>query len=172
METNVSSQRISKDGKVKNNKGRILRPATRTDGRKQVILYKNGKNTTAKIHRLVACAFIPNPCNFKEINHKDENPANNNVENLEWCNRFYNQHYGTAIQRMTESMKGKFVGAKSVLSKRIYQYSINGDFICEWESLHAIKRELNINIANISSCCSGTRKSAGGYVWKYKKALD
>lgn len=160
---------VSNYGNVKNRKGHIMRPATDKDKRQHLVLSKNGKQWTKKVHRLVALAFIPNPCNYKEVNHKDENPSNNNVKNLEWCNRTYNQHYGTAIQRMAESMKGKFVGAKSVLSKCIFQYSVDGNFMREWESIHAIKRELNINVANISSCCSGKRQSAGGYVWKYKK---
>lgn len=49
------------------------------------------------VHRLVAKAFIPNPDNLKEINHKDENKKNNVVWNLEWCTRSYNNAYGGRI---------------------------------------------------------------------------
>lgn len=45
------------------------------------------------VHRLVAMNFIPNPNNYKEINHKDCNRLNNSVDNLEWCDRFYNIKY-------------------------------------------------------------------------------
>lgn len=51
------------------------------------------------IHRLVAAAFIPNPECLPEVNHKDENPLNNHVENLEWCTSEYNHNYGTYRMR-------------------------------------------------------------------------
>ena len=60
-----------------------------------VNLTHNGINKSKRVHRLVAEAFIPNPDNLPEINHKDENKLNNNVDNLEWCNRTYNNNYGT-----------------------------------------------------------------------------
>lgn len=159
---------VSNYGNVKS-KRTILKPSTRKDGRKQVVLSKNGKKSTFKIHRLVAIAFIENPLNLKEINHKDEDPANNNVNNLEWCDRMYNQHYGTAIERMSKSMIGKALGSKSVLSKKLYQFTLNGEFIKEWESLYDANRTLKISPYNICSCCSGKRISAGGYKWSHNK---
>lgn len=79
----------------------------------QVNLYKNGKPKHHLVHRLVARAFIPNPNNYKEVNHKDENPANNNVNNLEWCTREYNNNYGTRNKRAGESKKGKHHSEKA-----------------------------------------------------------
>jgi group I intron endonuclease len=70
-------------------------------------LSKNGKGKNYKVHRLVAMAFIPNPDNLPIINHKDENPSNNNVNNLEWCTYEYNNNYGTKNKRAGESRKGK-----------------------------------------------------------------
>lgn len=72
-----------------------------------VHLCKNHKPKYVKIHRLVAQAFIPNPNDLPEVNHKDENKLNNNVENLEWCTNKYNQTYGTVIKRRSNSNKGK-----------------------------------------------------------------
>ncbi len=161
---------VSNFGNVRSVKRNIVLSAgTRCDGRKYVTLCKNGKCKTFKIHRLVAIAFIPNLNNYKEVNHKDENPSNNYVGNLEWCDRNYNQHYGTCIERMANSMKGKFTGSKSVLSKPLYQFDLNGEFIREWESIYEVKRKLGINPYNISSCCNNKRKSAGGFIWKRKK---
>lgn len=59
------------------------------------MLCKNGKTKRFSVHRLVAQAFIPNPNNLPIINHKDENPSKNIVDNLEWCDYEYNNNYGT-----------------------------------------------------------------------------
>ena len=69
---------------------------------KQVNLYDENRNgKTWLVHTLVATAFIPNPHGYKEINHIDENGTNNNVSNLEWCDRWYNTHYGTRNKRLS-----------------------------------------------------------------------
>lgn len=67
-----------------------LKPYVNTGGYLRVNLFKNGKCHHEYVHRLVAVTFIPNPNGFKIINHKDANPANNQVGNLEWCNQKYN----------------------------------------------------------------------------------
>ena len=62
-------------------------------GYEKIALSINGKRKIKYIHRLVAETFIPNPNNYKEVNHKDNNPSNNRVDNLEWCDRKYNLDY-------------------------------------------------------------------------------
>ena len=66
---------------------------------------KNGKYTykTIAIHRLVAKAFIPNPNNYNQVNHKDENKHNNSVDNLEWCTQLYNIRYSNLLHKNDES---------------------------------------------------------------------
>lgn len=76
-----------------------------TDKYTSVTLTKDGTPHRVNVHRLVANAFIPNPDNLPEVNHKDEDKTNNKVENLEWCSRDYNQQYGTKNQRMAEKAK-------------------------------------------------------------------
>lgn len=76
------------DGNVysfKYNKERVLKPNPNLKGYLQVGLTLNGKKYPKRVHRLVAEAFIPNPHNLPQINHKDGNKLNNSVSNLEWC---------------------------------------------------------------------------------------
>lgn len=72
----------------------------------RVVLCKNNIAKAFSVHRLVAQAFIPNPQNFPQVNHKDENPRNNCVSNLEWCTAKYNCNYGTGIQRNSAARRG------------------------------------------------------------------
>ena len=71
----------------------IMKTRFDKDGYKQINLYKNGKNYTLKIHRLVANAFIENKYNKPQVNHKDGNKANNRVDNLEWCTNYENRRH-------------------------------------------------------------------------------
>ena len=75
----------------------ILKTFTRKTGYIAVTLQKNGKRETKLVHQLVALCFIDNPNNYPIINHKDENPSNNRVDNLEWCTHKYNSNYGTGF---------------------------------------------------------------------------
>ena len=125
----------------------------------QVGLHKNGKYKTYKVHRLVAQAFIQNPNNLPEVNHLDENKENNCVDNLEWCDGKYNMNYGTRTQRVTEK-----------LSKPVLQFTKSGEFVREWKSEMDVQRNLGYDHGNISACCNGNRKSAYGFLWKYKNS--
>jgi hypothetical protein len=94
----IKHKNINRTSKTKG-KIRTIRFCTR--GYPMVMLCKNGIKKMKIIHRIVAQAFIPNPNNFPEVNHKDEDKSNNNVTNLEWCTRIYNINYGTYISRRT-----------------------------------------------------------------------
>lgn len=74
-------------------------------GYKKVHLWKDNTDKPFFVHRLVAFAFIDNPNNYPQINHKDENKENNAVSNLEWCTALYNANYGTKKERTRESLK-------------------------------------------------------------------
>ena len=155
--------KISNKGRVKSigyGKERILKPANNGRGYLKVDLCKNGDKKWCLVHRLVAQAFIPNPNNLPEVNHLDENKENNRVENLEFCDRKYNCNYGTTKQRMIKK-----------LSKTVFQYSKDGEFIKEWKSVMDVERNLGYAQTNISSCCLGKYKSAYGFVWRYKQII-
>lgn len=76
---------VCKDGKIKYYKEKILKPAQGKYGRNQYTLSKNGIKYSVRGYRIVAETFLPNPNNYPEVNHKDGNNLNDNVDNLEWC---------------------------------------------------------------------------------------
>ena len=98
---------------------KILKP-NYVSGYLRVGMYKNKTFKYYLIHRLVAQAFLPNPDNLPQVNHKDEDKSNNRVDNLEWCDRSYNMNYGTVQQRriQTNINNGKywFLGQEEFVS--------------------------------------------------------
>ena len=74
--------------------------------------YRVHLDRSKSVHRLVAQAFIPNPNNLPCVNHKDLNPLNNCVENLEWCSYYYNNHYDNATSRRVDGVKRNWIKRK------------------------------------------------------------
>lgn len=120
-----------------------------------VILYKDGKGKHFQVHRLVASTFIPNPQNLTQINHKDENPGNNRVENLEWCTPQYNGSYGTR---------------PSKYMRKVSQYTLRGEKVATYDSVGEAAKAVGCHYTSISHCCSakGKEKTAKGFIWKYE----
>ena len=136
-----------------------LTPKCNNSGRLWVDLRKDGKSKPMLIHRLVGMAFLPNPHNFPEINHIDENPKNNNVCNLEWCTSEYNIRY--SVEKHPSRTRKVF------RNKKIVQLSKDGKVIKIWENLVTIRHETGWNDWHIEECCKGNRKTAKGYMWRY-----
>lgn len=148
--------KVSSLGRIKNKKDLIMSPELYHRGYYRVQLYSKGKRKHARINRLVAQAFIPNPNNYPMVNHKDENKLNNRVGNLEWCTAKYNCNYGDFIKKSMQS------------AKPLYQLDINGNIIKEFNSAHQVQKVLGYDRRAIMGCCNGNCKSAYGYKWKYK----
>ncbi len=152
----------------------VLKPGKNKYGYLQVILWKNGKPKTCKVHRLVAIVFIPNPLNLPEVNHKDENKENNFVwvnddgtvdperSNLEFVTAKQNSNHGSRNQRMAESLTNH-----PDKSKRVAQYSLKGELIAVYPSTHEAERQTGFCNVCISACCLGKQKTAYGYIWRY-----
>lgn len=154
---------VSNYGNVRSlkwNKARILRKGIQTSGYAYVCLCKNRQIKLMTIHKLVATTFLENPNNYAEINHKDENKLNNNVNNLEWCSHFYNMNYGNNVQKRSKSNK-----------KPIKQFDKLSNFIKEWDSAIDVQSKTGINQASIIKCCKNKLKTAGGFVWRYVNEL-
>ena len=144
-------------------KGKILSTTLNNKGYKCVSLHKNGKIKTFTIHRLVALSFIPNPNNYSDVNHKDENKLNNNAENLEWVTHEYNMNYGERGKKAGEKLKNTRLLSKNGKAHKVINLDTKKIFGCIREaSMH-----YNVNESGISQCCRGKSKKCGGYRWMY-----
>lgn len=138
---------------VRSYKGQILvQSNTVFDGKqtqyKVVALSCRSKSKDFLVHRLVAQAFIPNPNNFSQVNHIDENPSNNCVDNLEWCSPSYNVNYGTRNQVVSNALKGRPKSSEAVAKMR---ESLKGNI--PWnKGMHT--RPITCLDANIEFACS------------------
>ena len=154
------------DARGHKRKEKILKLIHDKDGYLLVNLYKNNKVKIHSVHRVVAQAFIPNPDNLPEVNHKIDNfehRSDNRVENLEWCTHEYNCNYGTRNEKLSESNKGKN-------SKKVKCITTNEVF----NSIKDAEEKYGVSHQNISKCCKGKYKSAGKHpvtgeklIWEY-----
>ena len=163
--------KVSNTGKVKrlfrNGKERILAGKIDKDGYINVILSKNQKKKHCRLHRIIAEAFVPNPENKPQVNHKDRNKQNNFVDvddvlgattNLEWVTASENVIHG-------------YVTGRNVRKSSVFQYTRDLKLVSRWDSIREASRALNISPNNISSCCTGNLKTAGGYIWKHSEVM-
>lgn len=110
------------------------------------------------VHRIVAEAFIHNPDNLPQVNHKDENKLNNRADNLEWCTREYNMEYGTRMERFSASR-----------GKAIEQLTIDGKHVATYRSARQAEKESNGKFKNsvINRAARGIHSVSYGYRWRF-----
>ena len=142
---------------------KILNPTLDEKGYYRVGLMKNGKRKNARVHRLVAIAFIPNPYNKPCINHIDEIKTNNIIENLEWCTVKENNIHGSKLERNAKSNRER----EHLL---IGQFDKDNNLIKIYNGLREVS-DAGFNSGNVSSCCTGRKYHTyhKGFIWKYLK---
>lgn len=144
----------------------------------RIVLRKNGEKVHKQVAIIVAEAFLPNPDNLPQVNHKDENKTNNFVwvnddgsadpirSNLEWCTNKQNINYGTRNKRMVETRtrQGQIRGEMSVV-----QLSLDGELVNVFKSLCEAERQTGAFSSIICKCCKGINQTHHGFRWKYLK---
>lgn len=147
-------------------KSKILSYSINSFGYYGVSLCKNGKVKSFRVHRLVWEAFNGKIPNGMQINHLDEKPENNRLENLELVTPKENINYGTRNKKVSYKLINNNPRSKTVL-----QFDLNGNILKEWISTGEVERQTNYDRSLIQKCCSKHiyNKSAYGYIWKYKE---
>ena len=156
-------------------KAKLMTPIKNTYGYFFVNLWKNRKRKGCLVHRLVAETFLPNPENKPCINHKiegDEGKSMNFVffnkdgsvdkerTTIEWATYEENNNYATHNERVSKTMtNGK-------LSKKVLQFSLDGELIREWPSIAECERN-GFNKGKVCLCCNGKKPQYKGFIWKY-----
>ena len=133
-------------------------------GRRVVTLCKNGKPKDHFVHRLVAETYIPKPNNYLMVNHKDENPMNNSLDNLEWCDNSYNQNYGTCPQRKAKSEPNREPVVKIISDKHIIIY----------ERSRYAEKIVNVDHSAIRRACADTtgNRYCKGFLWRFPTLIE
>ena len=152
----VARMRSGKGGAPTPVPERIMKQSHDHNGYLKVCLRNGSDKSNHSVHQLVARAFIQNPNGYTQINHIDENKENNNVENLEWCTKKYNNSYGTRLERFSKSRGKPVIGT-------------NGDVTLRFDSAREAANALGINASSIAAVCKGRLKTTGGFKWQYER---
>lgn len=149
---------VTDDGRVWSyRKNKFLKPYWDGNGYLKVSLCLDYEITRKKVHRLVMETFKPVENMDKlDVNHLDEDKHNNVLENLTWCTRKENINWGTGIERGAQGRR-----------KAVSQFTLDGRWIADFDSLTAAAKAVDGNESNISCACRGIYKTAKGYIWRY-----
>ncbi len=148
---------------------RILRQRVWNGGRYlYATLMQNKKEVLSAAHIFIAAAFIPNPDNLPQINHKNANGLDNRLLNLERCTGSYNTQYAYDVSGRVPTMFGKF-GKDHNQSKKINQIGDGGEIVASFYGAHEAQRLTGIRQTSICNALKGRYQTAGGYKWEYAK---
>lgn len=144
---------------------RILKQQTNHKGYRVIRVVDSGKKITKSVHRLVANAFLPIVYGKNQVNHKDGNKSNNNIENLEWCTNQENQLHAIRLGLNNHS---KYDSGRK--KRKVKQIDLETRKVIKiFDSLAEAERMTKTR--NIGACCQGKRRSANGYAWKYESEV-
>lgn len=187
----VSVERFEKRGSnVVHIKQHFKKPRINNDGYYTVNLYKNGTYKTLRVHRLMAEAFIPNPENKPCIDHKDTNRTNNTIcfnedgsineekTNIRWVTHHENTQNPLTLQKIKDACtkeeveRQRQVRIENGSYRRVFQYTKDGIFVAEYETMKDASRACGIPDTNICKAVDIPTKSVGGYMWVSRKRDD
>lgn len=151
----------SATGKLVFYRGRILKTQIDKRGYERVRISINGSKTTLKVHRTVAIAFIKNPTNLSQVNHKDGNKTNNHVDNLEWMNNSENQ-----LHAISTGLKEVFFSTKAIaFTGSVEVYDKNKNLVTTLAGNKEMK-DFGLDFRLVSACILGKRKTHKGFSFK------
>ena len=155
---------------VNSKTGRVKKVRIDTEGYPEVELWKHNKGYHRNMHKLFAEAYVPNPYNLPEINHKDENKLNWHPDNLEWCTHRYNMNYGTINERRSANISKAKKGRPQPWVAKQKAIPVIGEdddgHISYYPSGKEADRQLGMSPGSVADVLCGRRKTAGGYKWR------
>ena len=139
----------------------VVKQGVDAHGYYKIRLSQNGRRTEYKVHRLVAIAFLENCGKLPEVNHKDGNKRNNNINNLEWV---------TKLDNIKHQFETGLV-SKNANKKPVIAICIKDGVEKCFESIADASRNLGIKRCEITHCVSGKYKTSKGYMFNliYKR---
>lgn len=138
----------TRDGRIWSyRKKKFMKPCGEPDNYQIVMLTREKDGKCYYVHRLVAMAWIPNPNNYPEVNHKNRKKDKNDADNLEWCTKQYNMR-----NRDYKRIK-----------KPVYCIELDKTF----GSLYEAAKEVGGNVSNLVYALKDKKRSFSGYHWEY-----
>lgn len=162
-----SLSRNTFDGRKVN--GKIMTLCEDSDGYLLAHLRKENISFNAKVHRLVALAFINNKYGKPEVNHIDGDKRNNHIDNLEWvtCSENLKHSFRVLHRKHNRILKDK-TGDLHPTSKPVLQFDLNGNFIKRHGSARQASIYIGLYDTAIASAINKNRNIIYGYLWKYE----
>ena len=167
---------VNKQGDIKGRWGRIIKGRNFWNSKYRAVKIDK---VNVLVHRIVAETFIPNPSNLRDVNHKDGNISNNNVENLEWMSHSDNLKHSYKVLGRVSPFTGKFYrkkragwllgrkGKDSPKARRVEVRDINNNFISFFDTINEAAAYLNVSHVSVVRVCKKQRDSCKNHIINY-----